>query len=178
MSDVLGYIQPTKYIVESTAYNDNFATPVLTAGQGFVLGYTDETDGKFEASKENPVIIFDDFTTSFHLVDFDFKVKSSAMKMLKPKNNDVSFRFLYHVMKVLKFDVENHQRQWISKYSQQEIALPPLNEQQRIVEILDKFDVLVNDLSSGLPAEIKARQEQYEFYRNQLLTFKQLEVTA
>jgi type I restriction enzyme S subunit len=53
------------------------------------------------------------------------------------------------------------------------VPIPPLEEQARIVAILDKFDTLVNDLSSGLPAEIKARREQYEHYRDQLLTFKE-----
>ena len=52
------------------------------------------------------------------------------------------------------------------------IPIPPLSEQQRIVSILDKFESLVNDLSKGLPAEIAAVQEQYEYYRNKLLTFK------
>lgn len=54
------------------------------------------------------------------------------------------------------------------------VPIPPLEEQQRIVNILDKFDALVNDLTSGLPAEIEARRKQYEFYRDQLLTFKEL----
>jgi len=53
------------------------------------------------------------------------------------------------------------------------IPLPPLAEQARIVSILDKFDALVNDLSSGIPAEIEARQKQYEYYRDRLLTFKE-----
>lgn len=53
------------------------------------------------------------------------------------------------------------------------IPLPPLAEQQRIVDILDKFDALVNDLTSGLPAEIEARRKQYEYYRDKLLTFKE-----
>lgn len=55
-----------------------------------------------------------------------------------------------------------------------EIPLPPLKEQQRIITILDRFDRLCNDLSTGLPAEIAARQKQYEYYRDKLLTFKEL----
>lgn len=55
-----------------------------------------------------------------------------------------------------------------------EIPLPSLEEQQRIVEILDKFDTLTTDISAGLPAEIEARQKQYEYYRDKLLTFKEL----
>lgn len=53
------------------------------------------------------------------------------------------------------------------------IPVPPIEEQARIVAILDKFDALVNDLSSGLPAEIKARRQQYEYYRDKLLAFKE-----
>ena len=53
--------------------------------------------------------------------------------------------------------------------------LPPLIVQEKIVEILDKFDALAHSLSEGLPAEIKARQKQYEHYRERLLTFKELE---
>ena len=52
--------------------------------------------------------------------------------------------------------------------------MPETEEQTRIVSILDKFDALVNDLSIGLPAEIKARRKQYEYYRNKLLTFKEI----
>ena len=51
------------------------------------------------------------------------------------------------------------------------ICVPPLEEQQRIVAILDRFDTLCNDISSGLPAEIAARTKQYEYYRDKLLTF-------
>ena len=75
IGDIAGYEQPSKYLVKSTDYNDAFKTPVLTAGQTFVLGYTSETDGIYHASPENPVIIFDDFTGAFKWVDFPFKAK-------------------------------------------------------------------------------------------------------
>jgi len=54
------------------------------------------------------------------------------------------------------------------------IPLPSITEQERIVSILDRFDSLCNDITTGLPAEIEARQKQYEFYRDKLLSFKQL----
>lgn len=55
------------------------------------------------------------------------------------------------------------------------ILLPPLDAQERIVSILDRFDALCNDLTSGLPAEIEARKKQYEYYRDKLLTFQAVE---
>lgn len=85
LGELLSYEQPGKYIVKSTEYNNLYQTPVLTAGQSFILGYTNEIDGIYKANVHNPTIIFDDFTTSFHWVNFDFKVKSSAMKMLRLK---------------------------------------------------------------------------------------------
>lgn len=79
ISEVTNYEQPSKYIVKSTAYRDEYEIPVLTAGQSFVLGYTDESDGVYPASKATPVIIFDDFTAAFKWVVFPFKVKSSLL---------------------------------------------------------------------------------------------------
>lgn len=168
LGDVLDYEQPTKYIVKCKDYQ-NEGMPVLTAGQTFILGYTDETNGIFEASKENPVIIFDDFTTSFHWVDFNFKVKSSAMKMLRVSSErEVSFRFVYYAMKCIKYQTLEHSRQWISKYSQIEIPLPPIEVQTEIVRILDKF----TSLEAELEAELDCRKRQYEYYRDKLLSFE------
>lgn len=167
LGDVLDYEQPTKYIVKCKDYQ-NEGMPVLTAGQTFILGYTDETNGIFVASKENPVIIFDDFTTSFHWVDFNFKVKSSAMKMLRVlSEREVSFRFVYYAMKCIKYQTLEHSRQWISKYSQIEIPLPPIEVQTEIVRILDKF----TSLEAELEAELDCRKRQYEYYRDKLLSF-------
>ena len=169
LGEVLNYQQPTKFIVKSTKYDDTHKVPVLTAGQSFILGFTDEEDGIFDASKENPVIIFDDFTTSFHWVDFSFKVKSSAMKLIKPISDEfINFRFIYYAMRCLIYKPQDHARQWISVYSKFVIPFPPLAIQQEIVTILDKFTAL----EAELEAELEARSRQYEYYRNQLLAFE------
>lgn len=165
LCDVLNYEQPTKYIVSSTEYNDSYDTPVLTAGQSFILGYTDEREGVFNASDENPVIIFDDFTTGFHWVNFDFKVKSSAMKMLRPINSEVSFRYIFHAMSNIDFVPGTHSRHWISIYSQFEIPLPSYEVQCKIADVLDLF----SDLNKKLSYEHLLRKKQYSFYSGILL---------
>lgn len=171
LGEVLDYEQPTKYLVKDTCYDDSYQTPVLTAGQSFILGYTNEQNGIYEASKDNPTIIFDDFTCSFHWVDFSFKVKSSAMKMLRPINGkEISFKYVYYAMSCIGFIPVDHARHWISKYSLFEIPVPPLLIQEEIVRILDHF----TELTASLQAELQARQEQYEYYRNRLLTFAKI----
>ena len=171
LDEILDYEQPTQYIVKSTKYDDSYKTPVLTAGQTFILGYTNEDCGIYKADKIAPTIIFDDFTTSFHWVDFDFKVKSSAMKMLRPKSTfDGSFRYVFYAMECINFEAVNHTRHWISKYSQFEIPLTPPPIQEEIVKILDRFA----EYAAELQAELQARQEQYEYFRNKLLTFNEI----
>ena len=172
LGEILGYTQPANFIVNDTNYKEKFGIPVLTAGQSFLLGYTNETFGIYKALK-NPTIIFDDFTTSFQWVDFDFKVKSSAIKILNNRDNQkTNFRFVYYAMRCIKFEPTNHERYWISKYSKIKIPVPSLQTQQKVVEILDKFDTLVNSITEGLPREIELRRKQYEHYRELLLNFK------
>lgn len=142
LGDILDYEQPTKYIVASQEYKDEYKTPVLTAGQSFVLGYTNETDNIYE---QLPVIIFDDFTTANKYVDFPFKVKSSAMKMLQIKNNKIAnLRYVYYMMQNIKFNSETHKRYWISEYSNIEIPLPPLSVQEEIVKELDQYQAIID----------------------------------
>lgn len=177
LNDILDYEQPTKYIVSSTKYNDRYDTPVLTAGQSFILGYTDESEGIYRASKNKEVILFDDFTTSFKWVDFSFKVKSSAIKILTPKDpHKTILKYIYYAMQCIDYQPTSHERQWIGKYSQFSIPVPSIEVQKKIVDKLERFDKLCNDISNGLPAEIKARQKQYEYYRDKLLTFKERKV--
>lgn len=142
LGDILDYEQPTNYIVESVEYDDSYKTPVLTAGQSFILGYTDDEMGIFN---NLPVIIFDDFTTSTKFVNFPFKVKSSAMKILKLNNSKVAnIKYVYYVMQNIKFDSSTHKRYWISEYANIKIPLPPLEVQEEIVRELDGYQAVID----------------------------------
>ena len=133
--DILEYEQPQQYIVNSTDYSDEYEIPVLTAGKSFIIGKTNEKSG---ICKHLPVIIFDDFTTDSKYVDFPFKVKSSAMKILHAKGN-VNPKYVAYLMSVTRLVGDTHKRYWISEYSKIPIMLPPVNEQERIVSLIEKI---------------------------------------
>ena len=155
LGDVLLYEQPTKYIVESTDYSNEYKIPVLTAGQSFILGYTNETENIYT---DVPVIIFDDFTTSVQYVDFPFKVKSSAMKILTA--NNANLKYLYYLLTNIKVDTGLHKRYWISKFADMVIDLPPLDIQNEIACRLDKLEDIISRKQqqlSKLDELVKAR---------------------
>ena len=140
LGEIFNYEQPTKYIVKSTEYDDTFNTPVLTAGKSFLLGYTDEITGIKNATVENPVVIFDDFTTGSHYVDFPFKIKSSAMKLLSLNDNSDNVYFMFNTLKNIKYVPQSHERHWISKFSEFEIYKPSQEEQQKIGSFFKQLD--------------------------------------
>lgn len=149
LGDVLDYEQPTKYLVSSTEYDDSYEIPVLTAGKTFILGYTNETNGVFK--KNLPVIIFDDFTTANKFVNFPFKAKSSAMKILLPKKG-VNIKFIYEVIPSLDYVIGGHERHWISKYSLLEIPFPNSEEQQKIANFLTAIDEKIVKVNQQITA--------------------------
>lgn len=146
LDQIVNYEQPTTYIVNSTAYDNSYSTPVLTAGKSFIIGYTNETVGIYS---NLPCIIFDDFTTDSRKVDFPFKVKSSAMKILKVhKNIDVDYVAMF--MSITRLVGDTHKRYWISEYSKLDIPIPPKAEQKRIIdtvcEIFTQLDLIMEGL--------------------------------
>ena len=130
LEDIVDYEQPTAYIVNSTSYNDSYPIPVLTAGKSFIIGYTNEVKGIYS---KLPCIIFDDFTTDSKFVDFPFKVKSSAMKILQIRK-DVETEYVAMFMNTTRLIGDTHKRYWISEYSKLTIPIPPKAEQKRIVD--------------------------------------------
>lgn len=104
----------------------------------------------------------------------DAYFQDSNIIWIQNDESKVLNKYLYYYYQIIEWNVEGGtiKRLYNTNLSKTIIAYPSLSEQQRIVSILDKFESLVNDLSEGLPAEIAAVQEQYEYYRNKLLTFK------
>ncbi|WRC85588.1 restriction endonuclease subunit S [Helicobacter pylori] len=152
LGDILSYEQPTKYLVATTQYLQKGFTPILTAGKTFILGYTNDKHGIYT---NIPVIIFDDFTTDSKMVNFPFKVKSSAIKILSLRdNNQADLKYIYEKLTLLKHQVTDHKRYWIDEFSNFEIPLPPLNEQSAIADILSALDKEI--------ASLKNKKRQFE----------------
>ena len=146
LEDIVDYEQPTAYIVNSTSYNDSYPIPVLTAGKSFIIGYTNEVKAIYS---KLPCIIFDDFTTDSKFVDFPFKVKSSAMKILQVRK-DIEIKYVAMFMNITRLIGDTHKRYWISEYSKQTIPIPPKAEQKRIVDAVHtafaKLDTIMESL--------------------------------
>ena len=146
LEDITEYEQPQPYIVQDTLYSDTYTIPVLTAGKSFILGYTNEDFGVYD---NVPAIIFDDFTTDSKLVEFHFKVKSSAMKIIQVKRG-LSIEYVAMFMSTTRLIGETHKRYWISEYSKILIPIPPLEEQNRIVEKVNSIYCELDKIISAL----------------------------
>ena len=146
LEEIIDYEQPQAYIVQSTDYKAQYKIPVLTAGKSFIIGYTNESEGVFT---NLPVIIFDDFTTDSKFVDFPFKVKSSAMKILHV-NKDVNIQYVCWFMSITRLIGDTHKRYWISEYSKLHIPIPPRNEQDRIINKVNELFQILDNISAEL----------------------------
>ena len=155
-ADVLSYEQPTKYIVSDTEYSDDKdLTPVLTANKAFILGYTEETKGVYD---KGPCIILDDFTLDTKIVDFPFKVKSSAIKILSAKTS-VRLRYIYEYLKFLDLNTEEHKRHYIAEIEPMTIELP---EEGAIQSIAYLFD-LMDQRRKGLERDLNLLKAQKDY---------------
>ena len=145
IGDLLDYERPDNYIVKSVEYSDKGNVPVLTANKAFVLGFTDETFGVYS---DVPAIIFDDFTTDCKFVVNPFKVKSSAIKILKPKHDRVSLRYVFERMRLVRFAPGIHKRHYIAEYQNIRLSVPNYDEQIAIASALSDVDELLGSLDA------------------------------
>ena len=154
ISDVLCYEQPQPYIVENTEYTAE-GIPVLTANKAFVLGYTSETNGIYD---KGDCIIFDDFTLDCKYVDFPFKVKSSAIKILTAKNKEL-LRYTFEFLKYLDLSTEEHKRHYIAETQNQGIILPT---EQMVKTIAHIFSTLSLRMETAVKQRnVFEKQKQY-----------------
>ena len=163
LGKILNYEQPIQYLVSSIDYSFDFKIPVLTAGKSFILGYTNDTDGIY---RDLPVIILDDFTTSSKFVDFPFKVKSSAIKFLKP--NEYNLRFVFERMQLLNMKVEEHKRRYLSEYQFIAIKIPNKLEQVEVATVFESNDKELTLLEN----QLILLKKQKKFLLNNLVTGK------
>ena len=169
LSEVLDYEQPTEYIVHSEILEEETPVPVLTANKGFIKGYTKELEG---ICKDLPVIIFDDFTTDLKFVNFPFKVKSSAMKILKLKDKWALLKYIFYQMQTIHLRATTHKRYYLSEYQNLEFLFPidlnkkiSLEKQELIVQAIEtqftRLDAAVKSL--------EAVRKKLEVYRKAVL---------
>ena len=154
ISDVLSYEQPQPYIVKDTEYTAE-GIPVLTANKAFVLGYTSETDGIYD---KGDCIIFDDFTLDCKYVDFPFKVKSSAIKILTAKNKEL-LRYTFEFLKYLDLSTEEHKRHYIAETQNQEFILPTEQIVKTIAHIFSTLSVRME--TAVKQRNVFEKQKQY-----------------
>ncbi len=154
IENFLSFEQPTKYLVRTNDYENfsNDLTPVLTANKAFILGYTKENDNIY---KNLPCIIFDDFTMDIKYVDFPFKVKSSAIKILRAKE-PILTRYAYEFLKYCSFESKEHKRHYISEIEPKEITIPNI----------EKIKLIVN-LFSALSEKEKIEKSRLELFNKQ-----------
>lgn len=140
VKDTLNYEQPTKYLITNTDYSSDISLiPVLTANKAFVLGYTNEEFGIYD---KDQCIIFDDFTMDIKFVNFPFKVKSSAIKILTAKPN-VNLKFIFEYLSFLNLSSNEHKRHYISEIEPMEIILPNYIQQKHVADFLSSIDAKI-----------------------------------
>lgn len=136
--------------MENTDYDDSYSIPVLTPGKTFILGYTNEKEGIYNVNNSK-VIIFDDFTTASRLIDFNFKVKSSAMKILSSTNKDLfNIDYMYFLMQTINVSSDTHKRYWISEYMPIRLKIHTIEQQKKIVNKINQLFTILNSMSNSI----------------------------
>ena len=155
---------PTKLAKKQYLLTGNY--PIIDQGKESIIGYTNDETALVDEGK---LVLFGDHTCEIKYFDKPFAQGADGLKILKPLGF-VNARYLYYFICSLHINPVGYQRHW-SILVKENILVPSMQVQQRTVEILDKFSSMTTSLTDGLPAEIKLHQQQYEYYRDKLLSF-------
>ena len=157
-----------KIKIKSNDYLKAGKYPVIDQGQDFIGGYTNE-ENIFPRSE---YIIFGDHTCVVKYVDFAFAQGADGIKVIEAKSEEVLPKFLYYCMSHIEIE-SSYARHW-AKIRSVEIPVPPIKIQTEIVRILDSLSDSIDELVLLLEKELTLRKKQYEYYRDQLLTFSEI----
>ena len=157
-----------KIKIKSNDYLKVGKYPVIDQGQNFIGGYTDEEN----VFPKGEYIIFGDHTCVVKYVDFAFAQGADGIKIVEAKSEEVLPKFLYYCMSNIEIE-SSYARHW-AKIRSVEIPVPPIKIQNEIVRILDSLSDSIDELVLLLEKELTLRKKQYEYYRDQLLTFSEI----
>ena len=153
---------------------DDYKYPVISNGVGdnAIYGYSKN----YRVDVQSCVTIAARGTIGYHEVRYGKFTPIIRLITLIPNEKIVSSKYLHYALYGHEFKPSGGSIPQLTTptVKQLDLIIPPIEEQNRIVCILDKFDALVNDITVGLPAEIELRRKQYEYYRNKLLSFEEL----
>ena len=167
--------EPPKDAIKGNSKDDKYPYPIWANGKD-VYGYS----STYRIDKDATVISSIGANTGAVYYRQAYFTPIIRLKVLVPKKGNVLSKYLYHYLSTISFVVKSSSVPNMNANEVKKLLLPipPLSEQERIVSILDKFEALTSDLSQGLPAEIAAVQEQYEYYRDKLLSFPRNKLSA
>ena len=160
-------VPPVK--LPKSQYLDKGKYPIIDQGKKYIIGYTNCID---DLVKPEQYVLFGDHTCELKYIDGQFAQGADGLKILTTNHSVISPKFLYYAISSINYTSGEYKRHW-SIVKDFEIPIPPIEVQQKIVDVLDKFSAITTSLTDGLPAEIALRQKQYEYYRDKLLTFKE-----
>ena len=147
-------------------YLDKGLYPIIDQGQDFIAGYTNDGNFLFD---ENSYVVFGDHTEAIKYVDFPFAQGADGIKVIKTCEEYINSKYLYHVL-LNFYKITGDYKRHFSNLKELEIPIPSLETQERIVKILDTMVDHFTQLEAELEAELEARNKQYEYYRDKLLS--------
>ena len=167
-ADIIHTLTPS-FKLKKDAYQEQGTTPIVSQDKELITGYCDTVDLKIP---DGEYVCFGDHTERIKYLGTRFVQGADGLKIMSTNKTILLTKYYYYAIMSNYVCIGKYERHF-KRLLETKIPVPPLAVQAEIVRILDQFSTLAEDITAGLPAEIAARQTQYEYYRNQLLSFKE-----